>query len=79
MAHSQKRVIHSPAYKDIALAGIYEISKILTGPQPLERSLGAVIGVLSSFMQMRRGSILALELPGRAGNRRLDRRERQGR
>ncbi len=64
MAHSQKRVIHSPAYKDIALAGIYEISKILTGPQPLERSLGAVIGVLSSFMQMRRGSILALDSQG---------------
>ena len=64
MTETPKRVVHSSAYKDIALAGVYEISKILTGPQPLERSLGAVIGVLSSFMQMRRGSILALDAEG---------------
>ncbi len=53
-----------PAYKDIALAGIYEISKILTGPQPLDHALGAVVAVLSSFMQMRRGFILALDSTG---------------
>jgi Nif-specific regulatory protein len=64
MTESHQRASQSSAYKDIALAGVYEISKILTRPQPLERSLGAVIGVLSSFMQMRRGSILALDAHG---------------
>jgi Nif-specific regulatory protein len=64
MTETQQRMVHASAYKDIALAGIYEISKILTGPQPLDRSLGAVIGVLSSFMQMRRGLILALDSEG---------------
>ncbi len=58
------KVIYTPAYKDVALAGIYEISKILTGAQSLERTLGAVIAVLSSFMQMRRGFILALDEDG---------------
>ena len=51
-------------YKDIALTGVYEISKILTTPQPLERGLAAVIGVLSSFMMMRRGYILVLDEQG---------------
>jgi len=57
-------VLYTPAYKDVALAGVYEISKILTGAQSLERTLGAVIAVLSSFMQMRRGYILALDEDG---------------
>jgi Nif-specific regulatory protein len=58
------KVVFTPAYKDVALAGVYEISKILTGAQSLERTLGAVIAVLSSFMQMRRGFILALDEDG---------------
>ncbi|MCI4677137.1 nif-specific transcriptional activator NifA [Rhodoblastus acidophilus] len=61
---SADKVLYTPAYKDVALAGIYEISKILTGAQSLERTLGAVIAVLSSFMQMRRGFILALDDDG---------------
>ena len=51
-------------YKDIALTGVYEISKILTTPQSLERGLAGVIGVLSSFMMMRRGYILVLDEQG---------------
>ena len=61
---STDKVLFAPAYKDVALAGVYEISKILTGAQSLERTLGAVIAVLSSFMQMRRGFILALDEDG---------------
>ena len=53
-----------PAYKDVALTGVYEISKILTTPQSLDRCLGGVIAVLSSFMQMRRGYILVLDDSG---------------
>ncbi len=63
MATTEK-ILFEPAYKDVALAGVYEISKILTGAQSLERTLGAVIAVLSSFMQMRRGFILALDEEG---------------
>ncbi len=63
MATTEK-ILFEPAYKDVALAGVYEISKILTGAQSLERTLGAVIAVLSSFMQMRRGFILALDEDG---------------
>ena len=59
-----EKVLFEPAYKDVALAGVYEISKILTGAQSLERTLGAVIAVLASFMQMRRGFILALDEDG---------------
>ena len=53
-----------PAYKDVALTGVYEISKILTTPQSLDRCMGGVIAVLSSFMQMRRGYILVLDDTG---------------
>ncbi len=61
---TMEKILFEPAYKDVALAGVYEISKILTGAQSLERTLGAVIAVLSSFMQMRRGFILALDEAG---------------
>jgi Nif-specific regulatory protein len=61
---STDKILFEPAYKDVALAGVYEISKILTGAQSLDRTLGAVIAVLSSFMQMRRGFILALDENG---------------
>ncbi|PPQ40273.1 Nif-specific regulatory protein [Rhodoblastus acidophilus] len=61
---SAEKVVFEPAYKDVALAGVYEISKILTGAQSLDRTLGAVIAVLASFMQMRRGFILALDEDG---------------
>jgi len=62
--NAMDKVVFEPAYKDVALAGVYEISKILTGAQSLDRTLGAVIAVLASFMQMRRGFILALDPEG---------------
>ena len=40
---------------EIALTGIYEISKILNAPNRLETTLSNVLNVLSSFLQMRHG------------------------
>ena len=45
---------------EIALTGIYEISKILNGPARLETTLSNVLNVMSSFMQMRHGVISLL-------------------
>ncbi|MFG1301318.1 nif-specific transcriptional activator NifA [Xanthobacter sp. V3C-3] len=49
---------------DVALTGIYEISKILTAPNRLETTLSSVVNLLSSFMQMRHGVISLLEDDG---------------
>jgi len=38
---------------EIALIGVYEISKILTAPTRLETTLANVLNLLSSFLQMR--------------------------
>jgi len=60
----QARATRAPAplvpLSEIALTGIYEISKILTGPHRLETTLSAVVNVLSSFMQMQHGVISLL-------------------
>lgn len=45
---------------DIALTGIYEISKILNAANRLETTLSNVLNVLSSFLQMRHGLIALL-------------------
>lgn len=45
---------------EIALIGIYEISKILNKPNRLETTLSNVVSLLSSFMQMRHGVISLL-------------------
>jgi Nif-specific regulatory protein len=45
---------------EVALTGIYEISKILTAPSRLETALSNVVNLLSSFMQMRHGVISLL-------------------
>lgn len=45
---------------EIALAGIYEVSKILSAPNRLEVTLSNVVNLLSSFMQMRHGVISLL-------------------
>lgn len=52
------------AYRDVALSGIYEISKILTSARSLESCLANIVAILSSFMQMRRGMILMLDDTG---------------
>jgi Nif-specific regulatory protein len=45
---------------EIALTGIYEISKILNAPNRLETTLSSVLNVLTSFLQMRHGVISLL-------------------
>jgi Nif-specific regulatory protein len=52
---------------EIALTGIYEISKILTVPDRLEKTLSCVLDVLSSFLQMGHAVISLLrddDIPG---------------
>jgi len=69
MAHSRlgfaprtpSRPPQDSAVSEIALTGVYEISKILTSANRLEAALASVVNVLSSFMQMRHGVIALLE------------------
>jgi Nif-specific regulatory protein len=48
----------SPA---IALLGLYEISKILSSAARLDQTLGNVVNVLTSFLDMRLGMIVILD------------------
>ncbi len=52
------------ALSEIALTGVYEISKILASPARLEVTLANVLNLLSSFMQMRDGVIALLDDDG---------------
>ena len=45
---------------EIALTGIFEISKILTAPSRLEVTLANVVNLLQSFLQMRHGVVSLL-------------------
>ncbi|MER8479112.1 nif-specific transcriptional activator NifA [Mesorhizobium sp. M1163] len=56
--------IKSMPQADIALRGLYEISKVLTAPSELEITLANVINVLPSFLQMRHGAIVVLDAEG---------------
>ncbi len=47
-----------------ALVGIYEVSKLLASPNRLERTLAGVLGVLSSFLDMRHGLFALLDREG---------------
>src|SRR6266496_2150712 len=69
MAHADASVVESFELQtkppliplsEIALTGIYEISKILNAPNRLETTLSNVVNLLSSFMQMRHGVISLL-------------------
>ncbi len=51
-------------WSDIALGGIYEISKILTRPARVEVTLANVITLLSSFLDMHHGLIALLDEEG---------------
>jgi Nif-specific regulatory protein len=55
---------YAKANAEMALFGIYEISKILTTPARLEMTLSNVVNVLTSFLQMRRGMIVVLDDAG---------------
>ncbi len=49
---------------EVALIGVYEISKILSAPRRLELTLANVVNVLSSMLQMRHGMIVILDGEG---------------
>lgn len=51
---------------EIALGGIYEISKLLASPNRLEPTLSGVLALLSSFLDMRHGLIALLNAQGAA-------------
>ena len=52
------------ASPEVALMGIYEISKILSGATRLEQTLANVVNVLSCFFDMRLGMIVILDADG---------------
>jgi Nif-specific regulatory protein len=51
-------------WSEVALSGIYEISKILTRPARVEQTLSSVITLLASFLDMRHGLIALLSEDG---------------
>ena len=51
-------------WSQVALSGIYEISKILTSPARVEVTLSNVITLLSSFLDMRHGLIALINEEG---------------
>jgi Nif-specific regulatory protein len=53
--------VHRVQLSEIALIGVYEISKILTAPTKLETTLASVVNLLSSFLQMRHGTIVLVD------------------
>jgi Nif-specific regulatory protein len=55
---------HSRA--EMALGGIYEVSKLLASPNRLESTLSGVLALLSSFLDMRHGLIALLDPDGKA-------------
>ena len=49
---------------EMALFGLYEISKILNAPVRLESMLASVVNILTSFLAMRRGMIVVIDEAG---------------
>jgi Nif-specific regulatory protein len=49
---------------EVALSGLYEISKIVTAPQRLEIILANTVSVLSAFLHMRHGMIVLVDSAG---------------
>ncbi|MEZ5787299.1 MAG: nif-specific transcriptional activator NifA [Xanthobacteraceae bacterium] len=64
MRRSLASAASSAAVSEIALTGVYEISKILTSANRLETTLSNVVNLLASFMQMRHGVIVLFDDDG---------------
>jgi Nif-specific regulatory protein len=64
MRRSFAPAANSAAVSEIALTGVYEISKILTSANRLETTLSNVVNLLASFLQMRHGVIVLLDDDG---------------
>ena len=63
---TQEYDAHLPVRPEMALYGIYEISKILCGPGSLQEILVTTLSVLKSFLDMGNGLIALLDETGRA-------------
>jgi Nif-specific regulatory protein len=61
---SAGRMMHTRA--DIALRGVYEITKILVTPGRFETTLTKVLTLLSSFLEMHHGIVVLLDADGNA-------------
>jgi Nif-specific regulatory protein len=55
------KIVYSPAYREVALSALYEISKVLAARKPIGAAMQGVASILESFIQMRRGAILLLD------------------
>jgi len=64
MSGGRNNPVHRVQLSEIALIGVYEISKILTAPTKLETTLASVVNLLSSFLQMRHGTIVLVDDEG---------------
>ncbi len=53
---------HHRDLSEVTLSGVYEISKILVAPSKIETTLANVLNLLSSFMDMRNGTIMLLDV-----------------
>lgn len=58
---SQARRPEPRELAEVSLSGIYEISKILARPARLETTLSNVLNLLSSFLDLRHGTIMLLD------------------
>ncbi len=54
------------SHAELALQGLYEISKLLATPGRLESVLSDVLSVLARFVDLRRGMIALIDVAGRA-------------
>lgn len=52
---------------EVSLSGIYEISKILARPARLESTLSNVLNLLSSFLDLRHGTIMLMDVDEERG------------
>jgi Nif-specific regulatory protein len=64
MDQSRQELLASRNRAEMALGGIYEISKLLASPNRLEPTLSGVLALLSSFFDMRHGLIALLTPDG---------------
>ena len=64
MDRGQAELLAARNRAEMALGGIYEISKLLASPNRLEPTLSGVLALLSSFLDLRRGLIALLSPDG---------------
>ncbi len=64
LGKSSKDLRHGVGRSHIALAGVYEISKLLATPARIEASLAGVMHLLANFLDMRHGLIALFDETG---------------